>query len=42
LGILKVHIDDATSSVFEFEKASLFDFMKMMPKSDIGKDMPKT
>lgn len=31
LGIMKVHIDDDTSSVLEFEKASLFDFIKQMP-----------
>ena len=36
MGILKVHIDDKTSSVIEFEKASLFDFMKMIPKSALG------
>ncbi len=28
LGILKVHIDDETSSILEFEKASLFDFVR--------------
>jgi len=34
MGILKVHVDDASSSVLEFEKASLFDFIKMMPKEN--------
>lgn len=34
LGILKVHIDDDNASILEFEKASLMDFMKMVPKSD--------
>lgn len=28
MGILKVHVDDDTSSIIEFEKASLFDFVK--------------
>lgn len=45
MGILKVHIDDATSSVLEFEKASLFDFVKMIPKGQgmpgTGTDLPK-
>jgi hypothetical protein len=47
MGILKVHIDDHSSSVLEFEKASLFDFMKMIPKSALGNmggnpgEMPK-
>ena len=36
LGIIKVHIDDKTSSVLEFEKASLFDFIKTIPKTDLG------
>lgn len=32
LGIIKAHIDDETSSILEMEKASLFDFIKMIPK----------
>ena len=32
MGIIRVHIDDASSSILEFEKASLFDFVKMIPK----------
>ena len=36
LGIIKVHVDDKTSNILEFEKASLFDFVKMIPKSALG------
>lgn len=32
LGILNVHIDDCDQSVLKFEKYSLMDVMKMMPK----------
>ena len=42
MGILKVHVDDASSSVLEFEKASLFDFVKMIPKGSLNpEDMNK-
>lgn len=32
MGIIKAHIDDDNESILEFEKASLMDFMKMIPK----------
>ena len=36
MGIIKVHLDDETSSILEMEKASLFDFIKTIPKTDLG------
>ncbi|MBM3234323.1 hypothetical protein FJZ19_04500 [Candidatus Pacearchaeota archaeon] len=44
MGIIRAHIDDETSSILEMEKASLFDFIKMIPKSNLldkGKEQPK-
>lgn len=32
LGIIKVNVDDSSSGILEFEKASLFDMMKIIPK----------
>jgi hypothetical protein len=40
MGILKVHVDDSSSSVLEFEKASLFDFVKMIPKDKLPPGTP--
>lgn len=37
LGIIKVNVDDKTSNVLDFEKASLFDMMKFVKPGDLGK-----
>lgn len=32
MGIIKVHVNDDTSNILEFEKINLFDIMRMIPK----------
>jgi len=41
LGIIKVDVDDAGGSVLDFEKANLFDMMKMVKPGDLGKQAQK-
>ena len=41
MGIIKVGVDDAGGNVLDFEKANLFDMMKMVKPGDLGKEAKK-
>ena len=41
LGIIKVNVDDEKGAVLEFEKASLFDMMKVIKPGDLPKTVKK-